>query len=891
MKAISLNRRILILCIAFAVFASFMLCGLNAYAEGKPEFSAEEQSWIDNHDTLIVGYMNNYMPFSATTDNGGTTGIVVDVVPHILQNLGIEDKLAVKYIGYDDNSSMYAALRDGEIDAAFPTYGERSFAESNGAEFTDGIIEITVDLAYKGDYTDDVTRRISVNRYNHLQEYYTMQYYPEAEIIYFDDIKGCLDAVAEGGADSTLLNGFRTRALISGVKYANFNVSQVPGTIELCFAVEKNNSQLLSILNKAIDNTEKAAVTAFTYGYVNAMNSYTVNDFIRDNMLLVVSVIAAFFAILAAFVITKVKSKESKKELLQRIELKKQTERVKSVISAMAEDFDYINSTNLKTGEITRYLATDKFYQVESGIDRRLPAGKRLEIFFKTIVHPSEWDRFVRLTSSENLKNELAKNPIYKFECLTVSPDGQEEYYRFKFAYIPDEPNIRIMGLLNIDDNVRREQELAIAKERVKRENVEKSLKIIDTLSSDFGCVNYVSIKDNGEAEVAEGYRTSDLLTKVIPGWDREKQFTKRMQMLAERVYEPDREEFRRKSSRDRILEELRKNDVYFINTRMLIEDEIRYYQMKFSPIMEEGRLVAFVAGLHSIDEQMKNEIAHQQELEAQMARVMELSDNFQAICDVDMESGKYDIYSCNSDYAGKILSNMANGNDFFADAHKDSDNLVYFEDRDLVKNTFGNKEYIKKTLDEKGEFTIDYRMNEDGEPVWYRVKIVKKDGEEGHFLAGVFFVDEGVRREEEQRKADKERIDIIQGLASAYNTIYYINLDTGEYSSRVLSDEVDFVYDYYAMSSDYEKMARRYVENLVHPDDQLLLIPYETMSGIKELLAHKKVDTVRFRRKQDDGYIWMEQIIIKSENLNDEAHYVISAFADRDSIVRAEME
>ena len=98
-------------------------------------------------------------------------------------------------------------------------------------------------------------------------------------------------------------------------------------------------------------------------------------------------------------------------------------------------------------------------------------------------------------------------------------------------------------------------------------------------------------------------------------------------------------------------------------------------------------------------------------------------------------------------------------------------------------------------------------------------------------------------------------------------------------------------MHDYYKKSPNFKTLASSYIENLVHPDDKELLRPYVEMSNIKKLLEHKKVDTIRFRRKQGDGYVWMEQIYVKPGDIDDEVHFVVSAFADRDSIVRAEME
>ena len=703
---------------------------------------------MDAHNVLRVGYMNNYMPFSTTAD-GATTGIVVDVVPLLLQKLGIDDKLGVEYVGFDDNKSMYAALKSGAVDTAFPAYGEPAFAESNGAVFSSGVIEITVDLAYKGDYSDRVTKRVAVNRYNHLQDYYTKQYYPDAEILYYDNIAGCLDAIAAGEADSTLLNGFRTRALLSGVKYASLNASPVPGTIDLCFAVEKNNTGLLSLLNRAVGGTEKAAVTAFTYGYVNDMNTYTVNDFVRDNLLLVILVITAFILVAGALVITRIRSRAAKKEFLQRIELEKRTERVKSIISAMAEDYDYISSTDIETGEITQYVATDKFYRVESRIDHSLPAQERLEKLLKAIVHPKEWERFLLLTSRENLKAELEKNPVYKFDCLTVSPEGKEEYYRFKFAYLPEEPNLRIMGILSIDESIRREMEAALLKERA------------------------------GKAA----------------------------------------------------------------------------------------------------------------ELKEQMARIMELSDDFQAIFDVDSETGKYDIFSYDNAYADDVLVKMEKGSNFYADALKDVEKVVYPDDRDLIRDTFSNKEYIRKTLAEQGYFTIDYRLLYSGKPAWYRVKVVKKAGPDDHFLVGVFNIDEKYRKEVEYKKNIERELKVINGLASDCVSLYTADLDNDSFKVYSITDEVKDINTVVSSLNGITRALRQYADGYIHEEDREKIVYFADPDHIRDALRHSRSHKVTVRRKLDGEWIWIEMNLIKTEPVSEPANNVIFAFTNRDEQIKNELE
>ena len=110
--------------------------------------------------------------------------------------------------------------------------------------------------------------------------------------------------------------------------------------------------------------------------------------------------------------------------------------------------------------------------------------------------------------------------------------------------------------------------------------------------------------------------------------------------------------------------------------------------------------------------------------LAEQMTRIMELTDDIQAIYDVDYDTGAYSVYSYDNDYAESIIDS-AEGLSFYADAAEDIRNIVYSEDRELAERTF-NREYIKKTLDEQGEFAIEDRLVIDGEPVWHRVKFAK---------------------------------------------------------------------------------------------------------------------------------------------------------------------
>ena len=408
-------------------------------------------------------------------------------------------------------------------------------------------------------------------------------------------------------------------------------------------------------------------------------------------------------------------------------------------------------------------------------------------------------------------------------------------------------------------------------------------------------------------------------------------------------IYADDRDLVRsRFADKEYVLKVLREQSGFTLEYRQDIAGAPVWYRCKV--IKKAGDTAHCLMGVFNIDAQVRSEKEQQKRLAEQMARVMGLSDNFQAIYDVDLETGRYDLFTYENEFTDSVLVNMAKGESFYTDAVKDADlvvypddrqaiydvdyetgkykiysydnnyeqsvlkdnengsnfyaetlkdvpRVVYAEDRALIINTFSNREHIGELLDRQRSFTIDYRLLIRGEPVWYRVKVARNPGAPDRFLVGIFNIDERKRREEEQRRAEKESTDIISGLASAYNTIYYVDLDSGGYSARVMSDKASFMTALYVKNADFRALAHVFIENLVHPDDRALLRPYTDAEYIRKRLTHSKVDTIRFRRKQGDGYIWMEQIYVKPGNIDEEPHYVISAFAERDSIVRAEME
>ena len=81
-------------------------------------FSAAEIRWLEEHDTLKIGYLNNYLPYCGRDSSGEATGVIRDVVSQMLEELDIRN-ITVSYSCFDSYDRMIEALSSGETDMAF----------------------------------------------------------------------------------------------------------------------------------------------------------------------------------------------------------------------------------------------------------------------------------------------------------------------------------------------------------------------------------------------------------------------------------------------------------------------------------------------------------------------------------------------------------------------------------------------------------------------------------------------------------------------------------------------------------------------------------------------------------------------------------------------------
>ena len=265
--------------------------------------TVEEKNWIANHKELRVGYFDNYLPFSARNGDGEPIGAGIEAIREIIRNLKLDDNLRVEFICYDNQKEGYKAVESGEIDLMLPAYISNSVKHDFHIIGGKSLATIASNLAFLDDYGDGKDKRIGVNRNNLMQYYYCKDSYPSSDIVFYDDIRRCLDGLLRGSSDGTFLNGFRSEALLKPRKYHSLRTVRAQSDFQLRMAFAEDNIGLMLLMNRGLTLLDPDFINKASYSYVGRIYTLSLMDFLQDHILPVIVIVAFIVALIVALVV------------------------------------------------------------------------------------------------------------------------------------------------------------------------------------------------------------------------------------------------------------------------------------------------------------------------------------------------------------------------------------------------------------------------------------------------------------------------------------------------------------------------------------------------------------------------------------------------------------
>ena len=429
--------------------------------------TAEEKDWIARHKVLRVGFFDNYLPFSTKDKNGEPIGAGIEAIREIIRKLNLEGQLKVEFICYDDQVNGYRAVESGEVDLMLPAYISGSVKQDYRIIGGKVLSTLTSDVAYLESFGDGRGKRIGVNRHNLMQYYYCRDCYPNSEIVFYNDIQGCLDGLLDGTSDGTLLNSFRTEALLKPLKYRLLKAERAGHFFKFRMAFAEGNIGLMLLMDRGLTMLDHDFISGTSYFFAGRMISFTVMDYLRDHILLVLLAVAILVAGGISLIwyrssLRKLKaftreleerSETIEKQRQQETELRKELERKQAELEVAFQSAQA--AYNEKTAVLTDLEDASELARLASfhyDFETRIRTGSNLlcklwpvdkngqALLEEQWVYPEDIPIFKKnMRVLLEKKSEMTGTVQFSFR-VGFSPDDLR-YYRMKLTLDPHVPN------------------------------------------------------------------------------------------------------------------------------------------------------------------------------------------------------------------------------------------------------------------------------------------------------------------------------------------------------------------------------------------------------------------------------------------------------------------
>lgn len=403
-------------------------------------------------------------------------------------------------------------------------------------------------------------------------------------------------------------------------------------------------------------------------------------------------------------------------------------------------DYTSVYYVNAVTNEYRWYSADPEFHS--------LHLEKGGDDFFKNLVRDAdkviyEPDKhiFMQDIQKEKLLSQMKKGTMQSIEYRLVI-DGKPVYHALRLIRgLSDDDDYFILGVLNIDKQVREKQEA---------EKVDQERNILNqiaaSLAEHYDTLYYIDSRTGYFFEFSANGVFKDL---GIPSEGADF-FSECRKNLRNMIHPDDKDRVIKLFYKETVLLNLRSKRTVSITYRLIVHDEVRYYRTTQMWANDKVHLIFCVENVDAeisvekkLKETQKKTVTYEQIAQS-------LASKYDVIYYVDSSNGQYAEFTSNSIY-GK-LEVQEEGMDFFLGVIKNGETLLHPEDRERIYSVM-QKDYLITALEDKKQYTIDYRLVIDGRTQYTRLTVTWSS-DRVHFIIGVENINDEVKKEKEQVKA-----------------------------------------------------------------------------------------------------------------------------------------
>ena len=270
----------------------------------------EEQNWLEQHGAVRIGYLKNDVGISLVdTESEKPVGIINDYISLVSGYLG-EQAIEFQLTGFESQEKELQALKDNRIDMIFHMNQNPYEAEQNGIILSNTVFEVNVAVLTGVEKFDENRKNtVAVSRNNLLGKWYISFNYPFWKIKEYDSSAEVEKAVRSGEADCFVVKAGQSLKTLEDSKTHSVFLTK---SGDSCFAVTRENTTLMNILNKTIQTLPVSRLSSLFSVYENTPGKVTLAEYIKDNLRVVsISFVSVTLVIILIIVYLMLKARKA----------------------------------------------------------------------------------------------------------------------------------------------------------------------------------------------------------------------------------------------------------------------------------------------------------------------------------------------------------------------------------------------------------------------------------------------------------------------------------------------------------------------------------------------------------------------------------------------------
>ncbi len=346
-------------------------------------------------------------------------------------------------------------------------------------------------------------------------------------------------------------------------------------------------------------------------------------------------------------------------------------------------------------------------------------------------------------------------------------------------------------------------------------------------------------------------------------------------------VYPDDQDRFLEHFKKEKLLRSLENGRSDSVNYRLVIEGKPVYYSLKAIRDKRGDSDFIFI-GVQNVDVQMRRKLADEEEKNAYSEIASSLASLYEVIYHVDINTDNYTEYSASENYAKIGL--RTGGSDFFTATQNDIKYVVHPDDYEKVSKRLEKKQLIDD-LRAAGSVSFTYRQQLGGKTQYVRLLAFLQKQHDDRIVVAVRNVDALVRRENAAAAEAETYSHIAKALASRYEVIYYVDLDTNAYTEYSSSEQYAKL-GVRTTGKDFFAACARDVKQYIHPEDSPTLLKQLKKENLIKALNKTGSASFTYRQQLGDRSQYVTMIVVRPKN---DSHNIVMGVINIDDQMRRE--